>query len=177
MCFCKIYNFLSFYLIYVQKMYFFVVQILYYMGYYGIIHNMANKYKINNSVFYYCTYHVVWCVKYKRKLLQGDIKKRLYDLIYSCSYDCINVDIIDLVINDNYVYICVNLDPQYGIHKYVRYLKAKTCVLRDEFNLRSKVPTLWTMTYLVSTNVITDEVLKDFMDMQKKSQRDILEMG
>ncbi|MBP6165695.1 MAG: transposase, partial [Trichococcus sp.] len=27
------------------------------------------KYKSNNNIVYSCTYHVVWCPKYRRKVL------------------------------------------------------------------------------------------------------------
>ena len=38
-------------------------------------------YKRNNNVVYSCKYHVVWCPKYRRKVLVGDVADRLKDLI------------------------------------------------------------------------------------------------
>ena len=31
----------------------------------------------NNNVVYRCTYHVVWCPKYRRKVITGDVDVRL----------------------------------------------------------------------------------------------------
>ncbi|WP_204038566.1 transposase, partial [Micromonospora qiuiae] len=35
----------------------------------------------NNNVVYRCTYHVVWCPKYRRPVLTGDIDTRLKEII------------------------------------------------------------------------------------------------
>ncbi len=39
------------------------------------------KYKSNNNVVYSCKYHVVWCPKYRRKVLIGDVESRLKEII------------------------------------------------------------------------------------------------
>jgi len=38
------------------------------------------KYKSNNNVVYSCKYHVIWCPKYRRKVLVGDVAERLETL-------------------------------------------------------------------------------------------------
>ena len=35
----------------------------------------------NNNVVYRCTYHVVWCPKYRRKVIGGRIEQRLKEII------------------------------------------------------------------------------------------------
>ena len=35
------------------------------------------KYKSNNNIVYSCKYHVVWCLKYRRKVLVDDVDSRL----------------------------------------------------------------------------------------------------
>ncbi|MDR3598889.1 MAG: transposase, partial [Desulfosporosinus sp.] len=42
---------------------------------------MDIKYKSNNNIVYSCKYHVVWCPKYRRKVLVGKIEARLKELI------------------------------------------------------------------------------------------------
>lgn len=49
-------------------------------------------YKSNNNVFYSCKYHVVWCPKYRRKVLVEEVERRLKELIYEAAAE-INVDI------------------------------------------------------------------------------------
>jgi Transposase and inactivated derivatives len=39
-------------------------------------------FKTNNNIVYSCKYHVVWCPKYRRKILTGNIEKRLMEIMF-----------------------------------------------------------------------------------------------
>ena len=53
-----------------------------------------NKYKSNNNIVFSCKYHIVWCPKYRRKVLIGDVEKRLKEIIKELSLE-LNVEIIE----------------------------------------------------------------------------------
>lgn len=110
------------------------------------------KYKSNKNVVYSCKYHVVWCPKYRRKVLTGDIESRLKELIKIAVSDA-NAEIIEMEIMPDHVHLLVEVVPQYGINKLVRHIKGfSSHVLRQEFpSLKSRLPTLWTNSYFVST--------------------------
>ena len=61
--------------------------------------------------------------------------------------------ILDQEVMPDHVHLLVDCDPQFGIHRLVKLLKGRSSrVLRDEFPwLRSRLPTLWTNSYFVST--------------------------
>lgn len=65
----------------------------------------------------------------------------------------INVEIIEMEIMPDYVHLLMEADPQFGIHRAVKHIKGKSSrVLRNEFSsLRSRLPSLWTNSYFVST--------------------------
>jgi hypothetical protein len=42
---------------------------------------MSSKFKSNNNVTYFCKYHVVWCPKYRRKVLIHGVDARLIKII------------------------------------------------------------------------------------------------
>lgn len=67
--------------------------------------------------------------------------------------DEINAEIIDLEIMPDHVHLLIEVDPQYGINRAVRHIKGVSShVLRTEFpSLKSRLPTLWTNSYFVST--------------------------
>lgn len=115
-------------------------------------YNVCMDYKSNNNVFYSCKYHVVWCPKYRRNVLTGTVELRLKELIYEAAAE-INVDIIEMEIMPDHVHLLMEVDPQFGIHRAVKAIKGKTSrVLRSEFDsLRSRLPSLWTNSYFVST--------------------------
>ncbi len=127
------------------------------------------EYKSNNNVIYSCKYHVVWCPKYRRKVLVRSIAERLKELIQE-TCDEIKTDIIEMEIMPDHVHLLLEVDPQYGIHKAVKLIKGKTSrVLRQEFaELRSRLPTLWTNSYFVSTvGGAPLAIIKQYIENQK----------
>ena len=135
------------------------------------------EYKSNNNVVYSCKYHVVWCPKYRRKLLVGVIAQRLKELIIQrCSE--INADIIEMEIMPDHVHMLMEVDPQFGINRAVRSIKGYSShALRLEFpSLKSRLPTLWTNSYFVSTVgesplCVIEQCIKQYIENQKTSER------
>lgn len=80
----------------------------------------------------------------------------------------------------DHVHILLEVDPQFGIHKAVKSLKGYTSkMLRQEFSfLQTKMPTLWTNSYFVSTvGGAPREVIKQYIENQKTSQRQKGKLG
>lgn len=133
------------------------------------------KYKSNNNVIYSCKYHVVFCPKYRRPVLVDGVDDRLKELIKE-SCDQLNVEIIEMEIMPDHVHLLMEVDPQYGIHKAVKRIKGYSSrVLRQEFSwLKSRIPTLWTNSYFVSTvGGAPLSVIKQYIEDQKKRLGDI----
>jgi putative transposase len=126
-------------------------------------------YKSNNNVVYSSKYHVVWTPKYRRPVLVGAIAKRCEQLIrqIAARYDA---EIIALEIMSDQVHLLCEVDPQFGIHRLVKNIKgASSHSLRKEFSvLRSRLPTLWTNSYFVSTvGGAPLAVIKQYVENQK----------
>ena len=80
------------------------------------------------------------------------VDTRLKELIEEiCSESCI--DVIEMKIMPDHVHLLVEVEPQLGIHKAVKLIKGRTSnILRQEFGwLRSRIPSLWTNSYFIST--------------------------
>jgi putative transposase len=123
----------------------------------------------NNNIIYSSKYHVVWTPKYRRPVLVGAIAKRCEQLIrqIAAKYDA---EIIALEIVPDHVHLLCEVDPQFGIHRLVKNIKgASSHSLRKEFSvLRSRLPTLWTNSYLVSTvGGAPLAVIKQYVENQK----------
>ena len=134
---------------------------------------MNIKYKSNNNIVYSCKYHIVWCPKYRRKVLVDGIDIRLKELIRSTCQE-IQVDVIEMEIMPDHVHLLLEVDPQFGIHKAVKTIKGRTSrTLRQEFpQLKTKLPTLWTNSCFVSTvGGALLAVIKQYIENQKTSQR------
>ena len=131
------------------------------------------KYKSNNNIVYSCKYHVVFCPKYRRKVLVGDVERRLKELLAEICSD-IEADLLEYEVMPDHVHLLIEVDPQYGIHKAVKQIKRRTShVLRSEFrHLTTKIPTLWTNSYFVSSvGGVSLDAVKQYIESQKTSQR------
>ena len=129
-------------------------------------------YKSNNNVVYSCKYHIIWCPKYRRKVLVGAVEQRLKELVHQIAAE-LNVEIIEVETDLDHIHILAEVDPQYGVNTFVRLVKGKTSrILRDEFpHLRQRLPTLWTNSYFVSTVWGAPlSVIKQYIENQQKSQ-------
>ena len=119
---------------------------------------------------YSCKYHVVWCPKYRRKVLVNGIAVRLKELIEEICCE-LRIDVIEMEIMPDHVHLLMEVDPQFGFHKAVKQIKGRTSrILRQEFGtLRSRLPSLWTNSYFVSTvGVAPLSVIKQYIENQKK---------
>ena len=126
-------------------------------------------YKSNNNVVYSSKYHVAWCPKYRRKVLVDKIAKRLEEVIRKAA-SRYRAEVIALEITPDHVHLLVEVDPQFGIHRLVKNIKGVSShVLRKEFDtLRSRLPSLWTNSYFVSTvGGAPLEVIKQYVENQK----------
>ena len=127
------------------------------------------KYKRNNNVVYSCKYHAVWCPKYRRKVLVSEIENRLKELIVEVCEES-GFDLIEMEVMPDHVHLLIEVDPQYGINKAVRHIKGVTShTLRAEFpHLKSRLPTLWTTSYFVSTvGGASLSTIKQYIEQQK----------
>ena len=127
------------------------------------------KYKSNHNVVYSCKYHVVWCPKYRRSVLINGVDTRLKELIIeTCTL--LKVELIEMEIMPDHVHLLLEVDPQFGIHKAVKRIKGYSSkVLRSEFPwLRSRLPTLWSNSYFVSTvGDVSLSAIKQYIENQK----------
>lgn len=125
--------------------------------------------KSNNNVVFSCKYHVIWCPKYRRKVLEEKIAIRLKELIRLKASE-FQSEIIELEVIPDHVHLLVEVDPQFGIHRLVKNIKGYTSrMLRQEFKtLRTRLPTLWTNSYCVITcGGAPLSVIKKYIEQQK----------
>jgi putative transposase len=109
-------------------------------------------FKSNRNVVYSCKYHVVWTPKYRRKVLVEGIDVRLKDIVSEVA-DELQCEILELEVMPDHVHILCEVDPQLGIHTFVKRVKGRSSrLLRQEFKqLTTRLPTLWTNSYFVAT--------------------------
>lgn len=122
----------------------------------------------NKNIVYDCRYFVVFCPKYRKKVLVSPVSERLKELLHSKAQE-LQVEILEMEIMPDHVQLSIQCDPQFGIHRAVKHLKGYTSrILRQEFpHLKSRLPSLWTNSYFVATvGTVSQDAVKQYIVSQ-----------
>jgi putative transposase len=123
----------------------------------------------NHNVVYICRYHVIFCPKYRRKVLTPPIDERLKTILAE-QIERWGQDLIELEVMPDHVHLLVGCDPQFSIHRLIKLLKGYSShALRQEFPaLKRRLPSMWTNSYFcATTGGVTLETLKRYVEQQK----------
>ena len=69
---------------------------------------------------YSIQYHIVWCVKYRRKVLIDDIEKTLKKLLIEISNEN-NIKIVEMETDLDHVHILIECSPQQSRELFIFY--------------------------------------------------------
>jgi putative transposase len=128
------------------------------------------EYKSHHNVVYSCKYHLVWCPKFRRPVLTDGVDERLKMILRDVAA-ATRSELIEVEVMPDHVHLLVEVDPQFGVHKFLKRAKGRSSrLLRQEFpKLRSRLPTLWTNSYFVSTVGGSPlSVVKQYIENQKR---------
>ncbi len=130
---------------------------------------MEKRWKSSNTCVYNLGYHLIWCPKYRRKVLTEEIQKRLKELLIEKAKN-LGIEIEKMEIMPDHIHLFVKAKPVDAPHFIVGQLKGYTSKhLREEFpQLKKRLPTLWTRSYYVeSVGHISEEKIKKYIENQK----------
>ena len=114
------------------------------------------------------TYHFVWGPMRSKACLIGEIVERLQALIQEKA-GSVEFEPRAVIILPDRVYLAVAAPPTMAPHHIICQVKAYTSrVLREEFPELTRIPTLWTRTYIVMAGeqISAEEVLRRYETMQ-----------
>ena len=102
-----------------------------------LIHNNKSVVNIN--------YHIIWCPKYRRKVLVDGIDEKLKEILPEIaeSLDC---SVQSMEVMPDHVHLFLKATPTVPVHLIVKNLKAiSSRILRKEYPLlKRRLNTLWT---------------------------------
>lgn len=129
-----------------------------------------NRWKTSKTAVFNLSYHLIWCPKYRRKVLVGEIKDRFIKLLYEKASQ-LQVEIVEINIQPDHVRLFVKTKPIYAPHFVIGQFKGYTSrILRLEFaSLKSRLPTLWSRSYYVdSVGRLNEYTIKRYIQEQDK---------
>lgn len=133
------------------------------------IQQREKKYESDGDFVFSCQYHVIFCPKYRRKVLTENIATRLKELVLSKQKEY-KFNVLEAEIMPDHVHLIISVNPKEGIYRIVSKIKGYTShELRNEFpELKSRLPTLWTNSrFISSVGSVSLAVVKKYIEDQK----------
>ena len=135
-----------------------------------IIMTLAKRYTCSQHSVYNMSYHIVFCTKYRRRVLQDGVDNRLKEL-FTMKAKEIGIQIERMEIMPDHVHLFVRSKPTYAVHFVVNQLKGfSSRILRKEFSImRTRLPTVWTRSFFVETiGHISEATVLKYIENQKR---------
>ena len=130
---------------------------------------MENDYRHTNTTVSLINYHFVFCPRYRRKIfLIPKIEQRFKTLVND-KYEELEIEIIAIECDKDHVHMFLNCLPTQSPSDIMQHIKGCTSkILREEFEILRKMPSLWTRSYFVSTaGNVCSETIKKYVENQK----------
>jgi putative transposase len=135
---------------------------------------MTNYSKTSHTVFYH-RYHIVWITKYRRRVLAGEMRLRIREIIAQAA-DELGAKIINGVLSSDHVHIFVELPPHLSVSEFVKITKGRSSrKVQQEFpRIREKYwgCHFWGRGFFSSTSGnVTDEIINEYIDHHTDGHR------
>ena len=130
-----------------------------------VIHGRGYVYSIQ--------YHIVWCVKYRHKILTLKIENRLVELLYQIAREN-DFQIVECNTDKDHIHILVNCKPQHYIPDIIQKMKGTTSRIlmkenKEELNKKLWGGHLWNPSYFVATvSENTEEQIRKYIKNQQR---------
>ena len=128
----------------------------------------------NGRGYVYCIqYHIVWCVKYRHKVLTPNIEDKLKEILYKIAEDN-NFKIEEINGDLDHIHLLIECSPQHYIPDIMKALKGVSArLLMKEYGITLKKKLwgghLWNPSYFVATvSENTEEQIRNYIKSQKE---------
>jgi len=126
------------------------------------------QYRSARKAVFSVKYHVIWCPKYRRRVLGGAVEVRLKQIINEVVAEFGGM-VIEVETMPDHVHLLVEVPPQVAVSKLVQILKGRSSRrLRQEFPHLAPMKCLWSPSWFVSTvGGAPLEVVRRYVENQK----------
>lgn len=121
-----------------------------------------------------CQYHIVFIPKYRRKVLYGQVKADVREIIKKlCEYR--NIEIVEGAVCSDHVHLCVSIPPKESVSSFVGYLKGKSALMI--FDKHPEQTTKWSKSfwargyYVATVGNITEDAIKKYIQEQQEEAK------
>ena len=125
--------------------------------------------KSTSHAVYEAKYHLVWCPKYRKRVLVGEVGERVKQLFYRIA-EQFDFEIDRCEVVEDHIHLLISFPPRYSIAKVVGIIKgiSSSKVFEEYPKLKKKLwgGHLWEQGYFVRTvgEQITDGVIRRYIE-------------
>ena len=137
--------------------------------------------KSTSHAVYEAKYHLVWCPKYRKRILVGEIRERVKELFFEIA-ERFDFEIDRCEVVEDHIHVLISFPPRYSIAQVVGIMKGKSGskIFEEYPKLKKKLwgGHLWEQGYFVRTvgDQITDDVIRQYIEKHSFSS-DQLKFG
>lgn len=130
-----------------------------------------------------CRYHVVIVPKYRKRVLYGQIRSRLREILRELAKRK-GIEIVEGNVMPDHVHMMLSIPPKYSVARIVGYMKRKSAIwLHNEFGPKRSVlqKSFWSTGYFVRTVGLDQRMVQKYIQNQEKKDKreesDQLDLG
>ena len=136
---------------------------------------MAREFKKLSHTLYQCKYHIVFCPKYRYRILTGEVAEYVKQEIYRLCSQKEGVEVLEANVQADHVHLVLSIPPKYGVSQVMGYLKGKLAlrVLSRYPDLRKRYwgNHLWSRGYCVSTVGLDEDKIRKYVKWQAAQEQ------
>lgn len=134
---------------------------------------MSNFKKLAHTIWQ-CKYHIVWCPKYRFRILKGPVKKSVEEILKQlCEWK--KVEIIEMNVQEDHIHMILSITPKTAISEVVGFLKGKCAIKIFDKHLELKKRYwgrhFWARGYCVSTVGLDEDKIRKYVKWQLAKDR------
>ena len=136
---------------------------------------MTRQFKKLSHSLYECKYHVVFCPKYRYKILEEDVKAYVIQQSYRLCNQKDSVEVLEINVQPDHVHVVLVIPPKYAVSEVIGFLKGKLALrLFDRFPALQKRywgQHVWSRGYCVSTVGLDEERIRKYVKWQHRKEQ------
>lgn len=122
-----------------------------------------------------CDYHIVWCPKYRGKVLGDRYIKLELQKMFKCIAKWKKLHIHAWHIGEEHVHLYLSIPPKYSVAYITQVLKGKTSMWIKKKTKKFPQGTLWARGYFVSTVGLNEHQTKNYILNQSHHQVELVQ--
>jgi putative transposase len=130
---------------------------------------MEEIYRRTSTTVSLINYHFVFSPRYRRKIFKYSGVESWFKMLVAEKCKELDIEIIAIECDADHAHLFLNCPPTLSPAEIMKSIKGHTSkVMRNEFEKLSKMPSLWTRSYFVSTaGNVSSETIRQYIENQK----------